>query len=264
MRYVVVTIVSIVITVGAVFANPESLVRKGNKEFRDGDFKEALDFYNQAEIEAPQTPEIAFNQGTALLKAENYDTAAIKFEQALNTDDADLQAAAYYNLGNTHFEREDYMSAINSYRKTLEINPDDLDAKYNLELARNRLKEQMENQEQNQDEQQQEQEEKEKQEQEEQEQQQQGEQEQEQEQPQPQEEEQQEEEQQQQQQQQQEQQEQDEEEQQQQPQPQPDTTQQEMSKEDAERILRALEEAEQENTMKRKVIIESGYRGNDW
>jgi tetratricopeptide (TPR) repeat protein len=36
---------------------------------------------------------------------------------------------------------QDYQKAIESYQKALEINPDDIDAKFNLELARRMLKE---------------------------------------------------------------------------------------------------------------------------
>jgi Mg-chelatase subunit ChlI len=132
---------------------------------------------------------------------------------------------------------QDYQNAIMAYQKALEIDPEDVDAKFNLELARKMLKEQIKPENEEQQEQQQQQQEQQQQEQQEQEQQQQ-------------------------QQQQQDEQQQEEQQQQQQPQPQDD---QEMSKEDAERILNALRDDEQDIQKDvRRQRVRGDYQGKDW
>jgi Ca-activated chloride channel family protein len=215
---------------------------QGNKEYAKENYKGALDFYRRAEIERPETAEIYYNQANALLKNQSYEEAVEKYQKAIITEDASLQANAYYNGGSAYFIQEDYQNAIQWYENTLELNPEDMDAKYNLELARNKLREQMERKEQEgegegQDQQQQEQEQQE---------QDQGEQEQQQ---------------QQQQQQQQDENQEQQQQQQQQEKPKPD----EMSEEDALRILKALEDSEKEDQKDIKRFKAQGtYRGKDW
>lgn len=222
------------------------LVEQGNKALKEKDAKKALEFYHSAETEIPESPELDYNMATALAVDGAYEQAVEKFQRSLNTTDINLEASAHYNLGNTYFWSQDYENAIKSYESCLKINPDDVDAKFNLELARKMLKEQMkpENQEQQQQQQKQDQQEKEKQDQ-------------------------------QQQQQQQEQQKQEEnkdqdqqqqqEDQNQQQQQQQQQQEQQMSKEDAERILNALRDDEKDIQKKiRRAAASGSYSGKDW
>jgi Ca-activated chloride channel homolog len=221
-----------------------TLNEAGNKAFEKGNFQEALDLYRQAETERPETPELYYNEANALVETGKYEEAVEKFTKALNTDDITLQARAYYNGGNGFFKKEDFRQAIEWYQKSLELNPDDMDAKYNLELARNRLREQMERQPQDKQQQQQQQQQQQDQQKQEQKQQEQKPEEQKQDQ---------------QQQQQQDQQQQQQMEKQQQPDP------NEMTEEDALRILRALDDAEKDNQKEQKRFKAQGtYRGKDW
>jgi tetratricopeptide (TPR) repeat protein len=232
----------------AVAQDYASLNNKGNDSFKEGEYKDALDYYNQAEIERPETPEITYNQGNALMKMGNYEEAVEKLQHALNTDNAELQADAYFNLGNGFFEQERFQNAIQMYQKTLEIRPDDLDAKFNLELARNRLKEQMKPENEENKEQKEQEQKEDKQEQKDQDQGEDNKQ------------------------QQQEQKQQQSEENESEQQPNPDEKQEgkqpkpeEMSREDAMRILRALRETDKENQEKvRRAEVKGSYSGNDW
>ena len=227
LRYMI--MVGFMLITSAYADNFSSLVEKGNTAFTEQDFNTALEYYHQAEVERPETPELDFNVGTTLYKTGKYEEAMEKLQRSLETVDVEREASAHYNIGNTMFRMEDYQAAIKAYQKSLELNPDDLDAKYNLELARIRLKEQMEaNPQQNQDQQQQQQE------------QQQEEQKDQQEQPQ----------------------DQNQQEQQQQPQ---EIDENEMTKEDAERILNALQDDEKDIQKElQRHQAQGGYQGNDW
>lgn len=131
------------------------LVKKGNKAYSAADYQTALDNYQSAEKDLPESPELDYDIAGALYQQGDYDKAIEKYKKALETKDLDLEAQAHYNLGNTYFKKQDYQNAITSYQNALTINPEDLDAKFNLELARKMLKEQMKPQQQNQDQQQQ-------------------------------------------------------------------------------------------------------------
>lgn len=226
------------------FAGYADAVRKGNKAFVEKDYATALEKYREAETDRPTSPEIDYNLGGALFQQGKYEEAVDKYTHALNTTDPKLAGAAQFNLGNTYYRMQDYVKAISAFEEALKINPKDMDAKYNLELARKMLKENSQAQNQNQQQNQQQK--------------------------------------QQQQQQQQgqndnkdDQQKQD----QQQSQSQPDSTknqqqqqqqaqpkdQKKMTKEDAERILNALRDNEKDTQRKLNRQVQTGeYNGKDW
>ena len=155
MKYVLVVILIILLSTVGRAENYASLNDKGNKAFDKGDIKKALEFYHQAEVERPETPEIFYNQANALSKNGSLEEAIEKYDKALNSNSIPLQSRAHYNAGNAYFQKQEYVKAIDAYKAALELNPDDVDAKYNLELARIMLKEQLKRQPQDKNQQQQ-------------------------------------------------------------------------------------------------------------
>lgn len=118
-------------------------VKSGNKAFQEKDYKKAMEFYRQAEPDLPVSPELDYNMGGALHGEGDYDDAIKKFQTALKSSDPNLQAKADYNLGNTYYRKKDYQNAIQAYEDALKLNPGDMDGKFNLELARKMLKDQI-------------------------------------------------------------------------------------------------------------------------
>lgn len=231
--------------VQTVFADFIGTVRKGNEAFKKKDYKTALEEYRAAEADNPTSPELDYNLGTALANDGGYEEAIDKLQKALRTQDIQVEAAAHYNMGNTYFRMNNYESAIKSYEEALKLNPNDLDAKFNLELSRKKLKEQLkpqqdknqQNQQQQDQQQQQQQDQQNKQDQQKQDQQDQ----------------------------QQQNQDQQNKDQQQQQQQQQMGQQKQMSKEDAERLLNALKDDEQDIQKKIRRTVKGGeYTGKDW
>ncbi len=154
------SILSVLIVVGLstnAFADFRKLNKQGNQAYSKNDIEQALKYYQEAEIEKPQEPILEYNIGTALFGQAKYEDAVRRYAKALHTDDPLLQGDAYYNMGSSFFRNDRYAEAITAYQKSLELNPDDVEAKYNLELARKKLKEQTQQknqQQQNQDQQQ--------------------------------------------------------------------------------------------------------------
>lgn len=132
-----------------------SKVKEGNKAYSTGQYDQALDLYHSAETDLPASPELQYNLAGALYQKEKYEESVDMYTKALNTTDPALQEQAHYNLGNTYFKMGDYEKSIKSFQDALNLNPNDVDAKFNLELARKMLKEQIKPQQQNQDQQQQ-------------------------------------------------------------------------------------------------------------
>lgn len=118
-------------------------VREGNRLFREGKFGDALASYLKAQVSAPDDPRIFYNIGTAYYKQGKYIEAREAFSKAISTSDNSLKEMALYNLGNCYFKEavssgdiELLSKAVESYEEALAINQNDENAKYNLEVAR--------------------------------------------------------------------------------------------------------------------------------
>lgn len=125
-------------------------VRRGNRLYDKGEYKEAIDRYTRALTYAPESFEATYDLGNALYKAEMFDKA----EQTISRAAADTlrtdaeRAETLYNLGNAQFRQQKYKEALESYRRSLLLNPDDMEAKYNFAYTK-KLLEQQQDQEQN-------------------------------------------------------------------------------------------------------------------
>ena len=164
MRAIVITILSLLISSVAWSQEERKLTRKGNKSYSKNDFQDAEIDYRKALVENPQYPEGQFNLGDAIYQQQRYEESIQPFEQILaQTESEEMKAWTHHNLGNAQLEAKKYSEAIESYKDALRIRPDDHDTKYNLAYAQQMLGQQQQNggdgenqqdQEQNQDEQQ--------------------------------------------------------------------------------------------------------------
>lgn len=108
---------------------------RGNRAYAAGNPEAALQDYQAAQVNQPDSPRAYFNAGVAFLINEEPDRAITAFQQALRFAEGQLAVDAYYNLGNTYMQLERADQAVNAYREALRINPDDDDARHNLEIA---------------------------------------------------------------------------------------------------------------------------------
>jgi tetratricopeptide (TPR) repeat protein len=142
MRTTVVIILSL-ISVQA-FAQPEKkYVRKGNSNYKDENFQQAEVEYRKALEKEPDSYKADYNLANALYKQKQYEAAAGRYASlAEKENDKENRSRYYYNLGNTHFENEKFKESIEAYKMALRNNPADADAKHNLQLALRMMKEQ--------------------------------------------------------------------------------------------------------------------------
>ena len=81
-----------------------SLVEKGNTLYHQGKYEDALKAYDEASVDAPESPQILFNKGAADYRMDNYDKAENAWQQAaVKSEDPILSAKAFFNLGNCAF-----------------------------------------------------------------------------------------------------------------------------------------------------------------
>lgn len=148
------------------------LVTKGNKLYTERKFVEAESVYQEALRENPQSTSARYNLGLSQLRQvknlkdstpktqkliegarQNFTEAARNVKQRPG-----IAAKANYNLGNMEFNMEQYQKAIDYYKQSLRIDPDDDNARRNLRIAQKKLQQQnqdknQQNQNQNQDQQ---------------------------------------------------------------------------------------------------------------
>lgn len=137
-------------------------VQQGNTLYEQQQYQKAAEHYANAAIKRPDTSEIQFNQGNAAFKQQDYAKALEHYTQALKTTNPKLESQTKYNLGNVKYQQalqsmtkpqdatNHLRTATTYYRDSLDVNPDQKNARYNLELAKHLLH-QLQQQQQSQD-----------------------------------------------------------------------------------------------------------------
>ena len=113
----------------------EKLNNRGNEAFVEQDYQAALEAYRSAQVEEPDTPEPYYNAANTFYRQDDYQQANLQVQQALRSAENNLAQSSFYNLGNTYFQSQHFEQAVEAYKQSLRLNPNDQDAKYNLELA---------------------------------------------------------------------------------------------------------------------------------
>ena len=150
----VLVILTLSLVVAACSPSAEKLNKEGNSAYAKQAYEEALSAYQFAQIESPELAEPYYNAANSLYRQGMYAEALEQLNQALSfAKEEALAENSFYNLGNSSFSTQEWENAIEAYKEALLLNPDDLDAKYNLELALQQMQqqEQQEEQEQEQD-----------------------------------------------------------------------------------------------------------------
>ncbi len=117
-------------------------VRRGNRDFRRDNFKEAEIDYRKALVKDSTSVAGNYNLANTLYRMEEYDDAKQFIETAENGgDNADI----YYNKGDIALQNKDYNTAVDAFKQSLLLNPGDVDAKENYIYARKMLEDQQQN-----------------------------------------------------------------------------------------------------------------------
>jgi Ca-activated chloride channel family protein len=142
----------LVIAVSPVIAQTDkTLIREGNKSYNNKKYSDAEVSYKKSLGKNQKSYEGNFNLGDAYYKQGKYDEAAKQFELLKSQKkDKKTEAAAMHNLGNTLLQNKKYEESIEAYKQSLKINPADEDTRYNLAYAQAMLKQQQQQQQQQQ------------------------------------------------------------------------------------------------------------------
>ena len=118
----------------------EKAIRKGNRNYKSGNYEQAISHYRKALDIRPNNAKAQFNLGDAYYAKQSYDTAYNEFQKVVEmSPDAKLKSDAVFNMGNCLLAQNKYYDAFNIYKVSLKLNPENENALYNLEYCRMHL-----------------------------------------------------------------------------------------------------------------------------
>lgn len=136
-----------VVSLSAQLLPERGLVREGNEQFRRRNYNTSLNRYNEALEYAPGSYEALYNRANAYmhLMLQNpqdstftRETSNKYYESIINNEylSAEQRAEVLRNIGESLFLQQSYESALNAFRESLKLNPDDKETKRNFVLTK--------------------------------------------------------------------------------------------------------------------------------
>lgn len=118
-------------------------IRQGVKAYEKGDFEAAQSAFATAADASPTDFTPFFNEGDAWYEMDSVGRAASAFETAIaKATSREQLAEAYHNLGNALLKAQQYDKSVEAFKQALLKNPYDEDTRYNLAYAISKLQQQ--------------------------------------------------------------------------------------------------------------------------
>ena len=116
---------------------------KGNKAYTENRFDEAESDYRAALKKSENDATANYNLGNTLYRKDNTEEAAKAYDDVIaHTDNNTFKQQAFYNKGVTMQKAKKLPESIIAYKNALMLNPDDEDARQNLQRAMQEQKQQ--------------------------------------------------------------------------------------------------------------------------
>jgi Ca-activated chloride channel family protein len=121
----------------ASFAQADKMIiKKGNEAYAKKDFASAVASYKKAIEKDPADAVAQYNLGNALYKSNKAEDALGAYENALaGSRTAEDKSRSFYNKGVVLQNNKKLPECIDAYKNALKLNPDDEDARQNLQKA---------------------------------------------------------------------------------------------------------------------------------
>lgn len=138
-------------------------IRQGNRDYNNAVidsvttdttlYQDAEVDYRKALDEDPNNWNATYNLANSLFKQGKFEDAIRQYQAVagMANDNKEDLAKAFHNLGNSHLQESKLDEAIEAYKNSLRNNPNDYETKYNLAWAQNKKQEQEQQQQENQD-----------------------------------------------------------------------------------------------------------------
>ena len=142
----VATLLMLLLAMSASAQTDRQYIRQGNRLFHRGDYANAEVSYRKALEKNPKNPQATFNLGNALMAQKKDSAAEEQFQSATRLESNPLRKAqAFHNIGVICQTHKMYGEAIEAYKNSLRLNPNDDESRYNLVLCKHQKKKQDQN-----------------------------------------------------------------------------------------------------------------------
>ena len=120
---------------------------EGVELYQKQKYDQASKKFLEAHQEKPDDPKISYNLGNSLYKQGSYEKALQNYSRSVEQKtSSSMNQNANYNMGNVFFRMNKLEESIVAYKKALELDPSDMDSKFNLEFVREQIKKKKQNQ----------------------------------------------------------------------------------------------------------------------
>ncbi|MDQ2718848.1 MAG: VWA domain-containing protein [Bacteroidota bacterium] len=142
----------ITLSVPSFSQDAKSSIIKGNKAYTQNNYNEAEKAYRDALKNSDKNVIAEYNLGDALYKKDNAEEAAKSYDNVIqNTNDNVIKQGAFYNKGVAYQKTKKLPECIIAYKNALILNPNDEDARQNLQRALKDQNQQQQNKKDNKD-----------------------------------------------------------------------------------------------------------------
>ncbi len=118
-------------------------VRRGNRDFKKENFKEADIEYRKALVKDSLSVAANYNLANTLYRQGDYQQAMQSLEKIKDVAPGSENAADYwFNLGDAAVRQQNWQAAVDAFRESLLVRPEDLHAKENYIYAKKKLEDQ--------------------------------------------------------------------------------------------------------------------------
>lgn len=116
--------------------NEKALIKKGNEAYEKKEYDNAIINYQKATEKNPVNPTAQYNLGNAFYKNNKTDEAIQAYENALtNATLKNDRSKSFYNKGVVYQNNKKLPECIDAYKNALKLDPQDEDARQNLQKA---------------------------------------------------------------------------------------------------------------------------------
>lgn len=127
--------------------HPNKSIRSGNEAFKAKNYTKAKSEYQKALEKNSKSEKALFNAADADYMSGNFEDAAEQFKRlAEKTTDKNLKASSLHNLGNSLLSQKKYPESARAFSDALKLKPDDEQSRYNLAYAKAMMKKEQQQQ----------------------------------------------------------------------------------------------------------------------
>lgn len=131
----------LIVLVFLLTAGLSSEEQKGSDYYSEQEYQKAIEEYSggiqKKEKTEEKTPQLHFHRGNSYYRLDQYTESEKDYYRGMSqTERSELESLFLYNLGKTAFEQKKFSESLGFYRKSLEADPSNQDARHNYYLLK--------------------------------------------------------------------------------------------------------------------------------